>query len=66
MINDSVGDPWHFDTGSGSADPYLRLTVQKIRIRLFSSVTFKIATKIIFSFLLFEATFTSFLKDGQS
>jgi hypothetical protein len=52
--------------GSGSADPYLRLTDA-----VFLSVTFKMTTKkYLFSkffwLLLFEATFTSFFKDKKS
>jgi hypothetical protein len=54
--------------GSGSAEAYLWLGRIRIRILLFSSVTFKMATKKLFCLLpvLFEATFTSFFKDKKS
>ncbi len=58
----SVADPWHFAT---DPDPWIRTSDSPIRIHirilLFSSVTFKTATKNYINFfclLLFEATFT--------
>ncbi len=46
--------------GSRSLDPYAELW---IRILLLSLVAFKMPTKIIFCLLLFEGTYTLFLKD---
>ncbi len=58
--------------GSGSTYPYLWLTDPyqiRIRILLFSSVTFKTQTKRIykvFCLLFFEGTFASFFQDKKS
>ncbi len=57
-----------FWCGSGSVDPCLWLVDPDL---LFSSLTFKIANKnnfffLIFFLLLFEGTFTSFFKDKKS
>ncbi len=55
--------------GSGSADPWIPM---RIRILLFSSKAFKTPQKIWFFksclayYVLFEGTFTSFLKDKKS
>ncbi len=63
----SVPDPWHVGT-----DPDLRIhtTDLKIRILLFSSVTFKIPTKNnffwVFLLVLFKGTFTSFFTVKKS
>jgi hypothetical protein len=66
----TLGDPWHF---GADPDPRIRISDWWIRIRilLFSSVTFKMATKTKFIFkalwlLLYEGTFTSFFKDKKS
>ncbi len=58
-------DPWHFGM---DPDPRIRTSEDWIRILLFSSVTFKMATKKInfsmfFCLLLFKAVFRSFFKD---
>ncbi len=66
----SAADPLRFGT---DPDPYLWLRKQiriRIRILLFSWVTFKTSTKnywVFYNFclLLFEATFTSFFKDKK-
>jgi hypothetical protein len=57
-----VLDLWHFGT---DPDPRVRTTDLRIRILLFSSVSFKMLIKVFF-FLLFEGTFTSFFKDKKS
>ncbi len=67
IILNSVPDPWHFGT---DPDPRISTSDQRIRIRLrillFSSMTFKMPTtqdKFFLSFfclVLFECTFTSF------
>ncbi len=60
-LSATLGDPWHF---GADPDPRIRNSDWWIRILLFSSVTFKMATKKnIFKalwLLLFEGTFTSF------
>ncbi len=71
LLRTSVPDPWHFgvdpDPRIHSSDKWMR-----IRILLFSSLTFKTPTKtnlnkvLLLSKVLFECTFASFFKDKKS
>jgi hypothetical protein len=70
ITHSSVVDPWYFGT---DPDPRIRASDQWIRIRilLFSSLTFKMPTKknYFFCLLLFEGTvppFTSFFQYKKS
>jgi hypothetical protein len=66
-MRSSVPDPRHFGTDT-DADPGIWMWI-RLRILLFSSVTFKMPTKIIFfslkflCLLLSEGIFTQFFKD---